>query len=270
MELSNIDSVLFAASLAGQVILLLVLYKRKLYKEFPIFFVYVAYVLATDPLLILWMHLLHIPSAELASSPMYFRAFFTFKVPEYILGVGVLFEIGRNVLLPVRRSLPSGSLVLFGLLMLVGGGITYLLAAHSASGKLLTSMGGIYITVALTNAILRIACFMVIAIFAQMLGIGWKNHVVQLVTGLAFYGAVDLIVRMTHARLSSGANVGTYIIQFRLLDELRVISYLSTLTFWCWSFTRQEAPRKEFSPQMAGFLVSISGAVKRERSQFGR
>jgi hypothetical protein len=270
MDLSNIDNLLLLASLAGQAVLLLVLFKKKLYREFPIFAAYVAYVLVTDPMLLLWMGLLHISSAAMASSPVYFRASFAFNVPEYMLGLGVLFEIGRNVLQPVRRSLPSGSLAIFGALIFVGGCITYLLAAHSSTGALLTRMGGVYVTVTLTNAILRIACFLVIAIFAQMLGIGWKNHVVQLATGLAFYGAVDLIVRMAHARLSSGANAGIYYAQFRLLDELRVISYLSTLTFWCWSFTRQEAKRKEFSPQMASFLVSIAGVVKRDRSQFGR
>lgn len=270
MDLSNIDNVLFLASLTGQAVLLVALLRRKLHKEFPIFFAYIAYVLVTDPLLILWMRLLHVPSGAMASSPMYFRAFFAFKVPEYMLGLGVLFEVGRNVLLPVKRSLPSGSLVVFGVLMLVAGCVTYFLAAHSSSGALLTSMGGLYITVSLTNAILRVACFLVIAIFAQMLGIGWKNHVMQLATGLAFYGAVDLIVRMAHAMLSSGTNAGIYYTQFRLLDQFRVISYLSTLIFWCWSFTRQEAPRKEFSPQMAGFLVSISVAVKRDRSQLGR
>jgi hypothetical protein len=268
-DLSNIDNVLFFASLVGQLVLMFVLVKRKLYKEFPVFCVYVAYVLLSDPILLLWMKLLH-TSAQMAYSPAYFRVFISFKIPEYMLGLAVLFEIGRNVLLPVRRSLPPASLGIFCVLLFLGGCVTYFLAAHSGSGTLLSSTGGIYITVALTNAILRIACFLVIAIFAQMLGIGWKNHVMQLATGLAFYGTVDLIVRMAHARLSSGSNLAMYYTQYRLIDELRVISYLSTLTFWCWSFARKEAPRKEFSPQMAGFLVSISGAVKRERSQFGR
>jgi len=117
---------------------------------------------------------------------------------------------------------------------------------------------------------LRIACFAVIAVFAQMLGIGWKNHVLQLATGLAFYGAVDLAVQLAHATIASGGSVSLYRTEYRWLDELRVVSYLSTLAFWCWSFARQEAPRKEFSPQMARFLVSIAGEAKRDRSQFGQ
>jgi hypothetical protein len=201
---------------------------------------------------------------------LYFRVYSALQVPQYILGIAVLVELARNVMLPVKRSLPAGSLAILGVLLILGGAVTYLLAAHSNSGTLLNRMGDIYLTISLTNAILRIVCFIVIAGFAQMLGIGWKNHVVQLATGLAFYGAVDLLVRIAHARLSSGANLGAYYTQFRLLDELRVIGYLSTLTFWCWSFARKEAPRKEFSPQMAGFLVSMAGVVKKDRSQFGR
>ena len=33
--------------------------------------------------------------------------------------------------------------------------------------------------------------------FAQMLGVGWKDRVLQLATALSFYSAVDLIVSLS-------------------------------------------------------------------------
>ena len=38
--------------------------------------------------------------------------------------------------------------------------------------------------------------FAAIAAFAQVLGIGWKNRVLQLATGLSFYSAIDLLASL--------------------------------------------------------------------------
>jgi len=270
MDLSNIDNVLFMTSLAGQALLMIVLVRNKIYKEFPIFVLYSFFAMASDPVVILWMYHLHVPSASWGSNPNYYRVFYAVTIPEYLLGFGVLLEIGKEVLAPKKRSLPSGSVWLLAALMAAGALVVYLFVGHASSATLLTRLGSALVTVGLTNAILRIVCFTIIAVFAQLLGVNWRNHVLQLATGLAFYGAVDLIVRLAHAHLASGGNVAVYYAQFRLLDEIRVLGYLSSLTFWCWSFAKKEAPRKEFSPQMAGFLVSMAGAAKRDRSQFGR
>ena len=42
-------------------------------------------------------------------------------------------------------------------------------------------------------------------------------------------------------------------------------SYLGTLLFWTWSFAQQEEVRKEFSPQMQNFLLSIAGSTRSNR-----
>jgi hypothetical protein len=107
-------------------------------------------------------------------------------------------------------------------------------------------------------ALLRLGIFAAIAFFAQMLGISWKNHVLQLATGLAFYSTVSLIV----ATIQSSMGLTN---QFHPLGQIQVASYLGTLAFWVWSFVRQEAPRKEFSPQMQNFLLSIAGTTRSAR-----
>jgi hypothetical protein len=37
------------------------------------------------------------------------------------------------------------------------------------------------------------------------------------------------------------------------------------LISWIWAFSRNEAPRKDFTPQMQEVLVTIAGAAKRTR-----
>ncbi|HEY0758559.1 MAG TPA: hypothetical protein VGD59_04800 [Acidisarcina sp.] len=270
MTLTNIDNVLFFAGAAGHIILLLVMLKRKLYRDFPIFLAYLLFSLLADPTVLLCTYLLHVPSATFVSSPVYLRVYYAFAFPEYLLGLAVLFEIARNVLVREKRRLPPGSFLLLAALVIAAGLVTFFMVGHGDSSSLLTSAGSVLTRIGLINAVLRIASFVAIALFAEFLGVGWKNHVLQLATGLAFYGAVDLIVRLAHSHITGGASVLAYHTQFRLLDELRVVAYLSTLIFWCWSFSRQEAPRREFSPQMAAFMVSIAAVAKKDRSQFGR
>ena len=50
--------------------------------------------------------------------------------------------------------------------------------------------------------------FVVTAGFAQLLGIGWKNKVLQLATGLSFYSAVDLIVSLVETLLRRSCGSG--------------------------------------------------------------
>ena len=51
----------------------------------------------------------------------------------------------------------------------------------------------------LTVGLLRMLIFAATAGFAQVLGIGWKNKVLQFATALSFYSAVDLIVSLGSA-----------------------------------------------------------------------
>ena len=92
--------------------------------------------------------------------------------------LGVLLEITWNVLRPVHVSLPQGVLKVFigiTVLAIVGGA---LLAWHfdPLNGRTNDLKDPLDLTVGL----LRMLIFALTASFAQMLGIGWKNKVLQL------------------------------------------------------------------------------------------
>jgi hypothetical protein len=118
--------------------------------------------------------------------------------------------------------------------------------------------------VTLGLAILKLLLFAALAAFAQVLGIGWKSHVLQLATGLAFYAGVSLLIQISSSHVSITEQKG-YIAHLSRLMQIQSIAYNLTLAFWIWAFSRNEAPRKDFTPQMQEVLVTIAQSAKRTR-----
>lgn len=257
MHFSGIDRALWLAGVAGEFLLVLILLVRRSYRTFPIFFSWICVVLLLEPTFY-WL-LLH------TSETTYYRAFFALNFPQYLLEIGVLAEIAINVVRPVKKTLSRGLLLAFGVAMgaiLVAG---FVVAARVNSVTLVDPRS--FTVINATMAILRLATFILIAGFSQLLGLNWKNHVLQLASGLAFYSVVTLIVELAHSCLRAGAAYhDTYI----ALDHLRIGGYLCALYFWCYAFVKKEAPRKDFSPQMTNFLVSLSGSTKRQEAVLAR
>jgi hypothetical protein len=257
MQVHDIDDWLWAAGTAGEVTLLGILCARRVYRTFPIFFSWLTFVVLLEPTFYWLLH--H------ASEKTYYQVFFALNFPQYLLEAGVLIEIAASVLRPVKRALPKGLLYfLVGGMVLIGA-VAFIIATHLNASTL--AHPRYFQVINATMAILRLVTFLLIAAFSQLLGIGWRNHVLQLASGLAFYAAVTLIVELGHSHLRAGSD---YASQFYALEHLRVAGYLCSLTYWCYSFARKEAPRKEFSPQMAQLLVSISGSTKRQHSVVAR
>jgi hypothetical protein len=114
-------------------------------------------------------------------------------------------------------------------------------------------------------AILRLAIFAGIAGFAQVLGIGWKNHVLQIATGYLAYSIAVLLVELLH-RFSDFANPPL----FHLHEQFRIIAWCMVLGYWSYALSRAEAARQEFSPKMAQFLISMSKGVQSNRNASAR
>jgi hypothetical protein len=102
-----------------------------------------------------------------------------------------------------------------------------------------------------------------------MLGITWKNHLVRLAAGLAFYSAVSVVVQLTLSHLPQ-SNHALYNSDYSLLSRTQVIAYLGTLAFWVWAFLQKDAPRREFTPQMEKILVTIAQTAQRNRVSLSR
>ncbi len=260
MHISGIDGVLWIVGIAGELLLLLILITRRLYRIFPLFTAFIFWALLSDPLLFIILRAHHY-----AFTKIYYQTYFASNVLQYALEIGVLGEIAANVLRPTRSHLTRRILpVLWGCMLGIGVA-AFLLAAYLNAATLTHTRA--FIVLDTTVAILRLVTFLLITAFSQILGLGWRNHVLQLASGLAFYATVTLIVGLAYSYLRATPD---YVAKFREFAQLGILGYLCALYYWCYSFARQEAPRKEFSPQMAQLLVSIAGSTKRQRSVLAR
>lgn len=257
MHLSALDLTLWLAGIAGEVLLVSILFVRRDYRNFPVFFTWVLFVLALEPTFY-WLNLHASPTA-------YYKTFFALNFPQYLLELGVLAEIGLNVIRPVSKSVHRKLLLALATATLVIAALGFILAASLNASTLADPRS--FMVIDTTMAILRLAIFVLIAGFSQLLGLNWKNHVLQLASGLAFYAVITLIVDFAQSYLRASPS---YANQFFALDHLRIGGYLCALYFWCYAFAKKEAPRKDFSPQMTRFLVSMSSTTQRQRAVLAR
>jgi hypothetical protein len=247
MNLEKFYSLVFLLGGLAEFALLGVLLARKRYKSFPVFTAYITFNVLSDIVLGLL--------AAQFSKTVASGAALGLLAPQYLLELGVLLEIAWHVLKPVQPSLPSKALKVFSALtvLALAGGL--LLAWHVD-----VHASGIYERVKfpldLTAGLLRMLLFAAIAAFAQALGIGWKDRVLQLATGLSFYSAIDLLASLiqSHSR------------QAEMASHLKGAAYLLELGFFIWAFTTKEVETREFTPQMQEFLVTISRRARNTRT----
>jgi hypothetical protein len=250
MSLQALFGTFSILGVVAEISLLVVLVVRRQYKIFPVFTLYVAFSLLSDlgvgALIVVY-------PAHVARSVM-----FGLLPLQYLLELGILLEIAWHVLRPVHASLPRGSVRVFttaAALALLGG---VLVAWHFDNTG--NKIQDVRVPLDLIVGMLRMLIFVATAAFAQLLGIGWKNRVLQLATALSFYSALSLVVSL----------VERYSGRSQELDGFVTVAFVLEFGFLVWAFTTKEVRRREFSPQMEQFLVTLAGRAKLARTALVR
>jgi hypothetical protein len=250
MNLEALYATLGLLSFLAEIGLLVVLIARRQYKMFPVFTLYIGFSVLNDVGVGAVMVLYPVHVAQLLALGL---------LPlQYLLELGVLLEIAWNVLRPVHPSLPRGSVGVFaGLVALALLGGTLLASHYGKTGNKIADFKG---PLDLTVGLLRMLIFTITAGFAQLLGIGWKDKVLRLATALSFYSAVQLIVTLIehHSGFSND------------LERIPAYAFTLELGFLLWAFTTKDVRRREFSPQMEQFLVTLAGRAKLARTALVR
>jgi hypothetical protein len=251
MQHFTIDGVLWTVGFFANAALVYLIIRKGSSRDYPVLLTYMFFNLAIDPLAWLLQN----------NTRIYPEFYFTGQVLDYVLQLLIILEIGRNVLRPSKRSLP------FRLWPIVTGSIlvcTIVAAMFSPQVQSTSNAAAhLLLRVTLGLAILKLLLFAGMAGFAQFLGIGWKSRVLQLASALAFYGAVSLLIQLSSSHLSSADP--SYMAHLVRFAQIQAAAYDVTLIAWAWAFSRNEAPRKDFTPQMQEVLVTIAGAAKRTR-----
>jgi hypothetical protein len=252
MPALTLTNAMVAAGLILQVVLVFAMIRKHLAKAYPIFVLYLTFNVVED-LLGIFVRGLYAQN--------YLQFYFVVTILDDLLQIFIFWEVARNVFRPAKGliRLPVGRLTLVGFLACAVVGASFVANVRVLNSDLSREL---LVRIFLVLAILKILLFAALASFAQLLGINWKNHVLQLASGLAFFGAVSLMVELSSTHLAVGSRYRIHLVE---LNEFQSGAYLLTLLFWIWAFSRNEAPRKDFTPQMQEVLVTIAHSAKRTR-----
>ncbi len=245
----NLDNILWFAYIGVEAAVVGLLLYRRVYRTLPVFCAYCVWDIFSN------LAVFAISHHGLAA---YFRAYFAQTIIDSVFQFCVLVELAWSVLRPVRSSLPRVTLVILGVLILFAGAAIWPFASLQTLASHTTRQWLLLAQLQQTVSILRIVFFLLLAAGSQVLSIGWRDRELQVATGL---GLVSLVGATTTILRSHE----TTTLKITQLNHFAVASYLCCVSYWAYCFLQQEAERREFTPQMQSFLLTVAGAAHSSR-----
>lgn len=238
------------SAVLAEAALILLLGKGRVYRAFPIFFLYLCWGLFSDAFL-------YYVRATFPYSTFY-SVYRIQLIIDSLMIFALLVEVAWSVLSPIRKSLPKYSWLGIALLVALGGLILWPITGFAAP-YYLDSAGLTLFRMQQTPAILRAVFFLALAAFSQVLSIGWRDRELQIATGLGFYSIISLAVTILHIHQAAGTQ------SYHWLDRVGSISYVAALLYWVYAFATRPAERREFTPQMQSLLLAVAGSARSTR-----
>jgi len=197
-------------------VLAVILWRRRLHREFPVFFAYVLYEIAE---FILLFALYSIPGA----GKQYGYAYCATLLLSIALRFGVIDEVSKNLFResPFLKVAAKRSLQCVGGLLLVTGVLlgVYAPGDNSArwyAGVLVVNRGAAMVQCGLLLALL---------LFSRFLGLSWRRSAFGIALGLGVLTSVDLATFALRAELTSD-------VEADFLDLLITGTYLVCVSIW--------------------------------------
>ncbi len=203
-----------------------ILWRKKLYREFPAFFAYILYHLLKTGGLFVLIH---------QSQWGYFYAYWVSKVFSFVLGFAVIYEVMGHVLRPYEALWELGRRLFFGF-----GALLILVGVAMAAGAQTTLdhsqfMAWIY---AAERSLRGVQCGLLVFLisFSAYFGITWRHHVFGIALGLGLYASVEL------AATAVRSEVGW--IGHETYDLVRRVAYAIATLIWAAYLLRPEPARQ--------------------------
>ena len=198
-------------------VLAVILYKRRLYREFPVFFAYVLYEIAK------FIPLFALYSIQGVTGKQYAYAYCATLLLSIALRFGVIDEISKNLFresqflkVAARRSLQG----LTGLLL----GVGVLLAIYAPGGNSAKWYAGILV-VNRGAAMVQSGLLLALLLFSRFLGLSWRRPAFGITLGLAVLTSLDLAMFTLRAEFASE-------VAAEFLDLLITGTYFICVSIW--------------------------------------
>jgi hypothetical protein len=165
-----------------------IMFWRKLYKTFPVFFVYVLSQVVT--------FMIVFPAYTWGSYPEFFYSYWICSAISLVIGFKIIHEIFLDVFRPYHTLKDLGS-VLFrwgGLVMLLVAIVVAASTPASSEGPLVQSV----LTVQRCVRVIQVGLVMFLLVFARYLGVNWKQHSFGIALGFGTFACVEMMVVALH------------------------------------------------------------------------
>lgn len=241
-------TLLLIAGMVMEAITIIVVASRQGFRRFPVFTLYLVWSLIIDA----GGYYLSVHNFDL-----YGRLYPYELAVDSLFQFGVLFELSRSVLRPVRSYLPKWFPILLGLVILAVCAAIWPLA-RATGVQNLSGESHLLLHLQQSFSILRILFFLLLAGCSQLLSLDWRDRELQVATGLGIYSMVSVAVSILHARPDLRSS-------YDLMYEFEAGSFICALLYWSVSFVQREAERREFTPQMQSLVLAMAGTARSTR-----
>ena len=219
------------------------MFRLRLRREFPLFFIYLIYSMVAE------VGLLAI--YEYSSPPyvIYFSANWASEVVELALSVLVIYEIYRRVF-DRYEALRSLCDVLFqwaaAILVLIG-----VLAVASAQGPDHDRLMSGILMVSQSAALLKTGLLLFLFLFARVFGLTWRHYALGIALGFGLFTSVELVGIALRNHLGMEAA--------RLYNYLNSGAYNCGVLIWCCYFLSAEQAERRLVPPPSASVAELEG-----------
>ncbi len=161
-----------------------VMIRRKLYRDFPIFFAYVCYEG------ILGMTLFALDHSPAVSGEQYWQAHWIGELVSIALRFGLIWEIFSHVFRPYPALWEFGKMVFrwSGSVLVM---VAIAVAVYSPAPEMQRILSGVYV-VDRTISIIQCGLLLFLFLFSSYFGLSWRSYVFGIAVGLGIYSSVHL------------------------------------------------------------------------------
>lgn len=233
--------VLWLAGPTLQVFLVVVMLRRRLRREFPLFFAYTVFQVLSFGLKFAAYH---------HSQLEYFYVYWVSGALAIALGFAVIYEIFAQVFKPYE-ALRGMASVLFRWTALVLIGVAVVMALAGSRPEASLILGSI-LTFERSVRVMQCGLVLFLFLFARYVGISWRHHLFGIAAGFGIYAALDLILVTAHAAGFEG---------YTVLPLIKSFGYLFSILIWTgYMLSREPGRRPALYPTAERWNYALSGA----------
>jgi hypothetical protein len=187
------------------------------------------------------------------SQRLYNGVYWSSILIEFILQLGVIWEIARIVMRPTGTWVLDArkTFILWGAVgILLAAALPWLVSPPAAS--LLRSLevrGNLFTSLVICELIA------VLTRTSKSLGLGWRNHVMALGNGWTVWAVVAILVDGLHSYFGA-------VRYFSFLEYVRMFAYVATLGYWAVQFWLEEPARRPISPELSNYIQALHRRIK--------